>query len=313
MPILRPPLKKFCHYMNNLIVIFVLVAFLANSVKGQLIDNSICNAFSDEPFFNTEIVKLNKLRSLHGTISTKKELSAIKKSGKSQHFKFDKKGNLTQQYTTFFRKNKKDTTFILYNYDNNGNLTTKRTNDVNGFYSYNYEFNQENDIIKKTYCRDHNKLNSRSSFILEKQYVIIKEGYSYKKNDSVVIKNVLNNNGLPYQQVKYIYNSLGYLISETKKLLINNKKTTTNYSYNSHGLLSAKKITNNQQKQNVKKTTYLYDELGNLIEINDFKNNKHITHKEILYDEKTYLLKALIIQDVETNFIKIIKFKASFY
>ena len=62
-----------------------------------------------------------------------------------------------------------------------------------------------------------------------------------------------------------------------------------------------------------KKTNYKYDVLGNLIEINEYRNNQHITHKEILYDEKTFLLKALISQDVETNFIKIIKFKPSFF
>ena len=299
--------------MNNLNCTFILLLFVAQLAKGQLIENSLSNAFTDDPFFNTEIVKLNKLRSLHGTISTKKELSSIKKSGKSQHFKFDKKGNLIQQYSTFFRKGKRDTTFILYNYDKKGNLISKRTNDVNGFYSYNFEFNDQNDIIKKTYCRDINKLNSRINFILEKQFVVIKEGYSYIKKDTVVIKNVLNNNGLPYQQIQYTYNALGYLTSEIKKLIINNKKTTIIYTYNSHGLLASKEISNSQQKYNIKKTTFLYDKLGNLIELNYFKNDKHVTHKEILYDEKTFLLKALIVQDVETNFIKIVKFKASFY
>ena len=299
--------------MNNLNCTFLLLLFITQLAKGQLIENSLSNAFTDDPFFNTEIVKLNKLRSLHGTISTKKELSSIKKSGKSQHFKFNEKGNLIQQYSTFFRKGKRDTTFILYNYDKKGNLISKRTNDVNGFYSYNFEFNDQNDIIKKTYCRDVNKLNSRSNFVLEKQFVVIKEGYSYIKKDTVIIKNVLNNNGLPYQQIQYTYNALGYLTSEIKKLIINNKKTTIIYTYNSHGLLASKEISNSQQKHNIKKTTFLYDKLGNLIELNYFKNDKHITHKEILYDEKTFLLKALIVQDVETNFIKIVKFKASFY
>ena len=88
--------------MNNLNCTFILLLFVAQLAKGQLIENSLSNAFTDDPFFNTEIVKLNKLRSLHGTISTKKELSSIKKSGKSQHFKFDKKGNLIQQYSTIF-------------------------------------------------------------------------------------------------------------------------------------------------------------------------------------------------------------------
>ena len=52
---------------------------------------------------------------------------------------------------------------------------------------------------------------------------------------------------------------------------------------------------------------------GNLTYIDEYKNKKHITHKEILYDPSTMLLKTLIIQDVEINFIKIIKFKPEFF
>ena len=78
--------------------ILMLIAFyfsLTNSLfVGQLIDNSKCNAFSDDPFFNTKIVQVNNLKSLHGIISTKKELSAIKNTGKALHYDFNKKGEL---------------------------------------------------------------------------------------------------------------------------------------------------------------------------------------------------------------------------
>ena len=297
--------------------ILYLIAFyfgLLNSLfVGQLIDNSKCNAFSDDPFFNTKIVQVNNLKSLHGVISTKKELSAIKNTGKVLRYDFNKKGELKKQYSTFYRQKKKDTTYIFYEYISNGLLTTKRTNDINGFYSYNYSYNEEQQVVKKTYCRDENTVKSRTNFVLKKQYVIINEEYNYKKNGSTIIKNILNNNKLPYQRVEYNYDPLGYLILETKKLLINNKKSTITYTYNEHGLLNSKKIVKDINKNAFKKINYSYDVLGNLIEINEYRNNQHITHKEILYDEKTYLLKALISQDVETNFIKIIKFKPTFF
>ncbi len=297
--------------------ILMLIAFyfsLTNSLfVGQLIDNSKCNAFSDDPFFNTKIVQVNNLKSLHGIISTKKELSAIKNTGKALHYDFNKKGELKKQYSTFYRQKKKDTTYIFYEYKSNGLIKTKRTNDINGFYSYNYSYNEDQQIIKKTYCRDENTVKSRTNFVLKKQYVIINEEYNYKKNGSTIIKNILNNNKLPYQRVEYNYDPLGYLILETKKLLINNKKSTITFTYNEHGLLDSKKIVKDINKNAFKKTNYKYDVLGNLIEINEYRNNQHITHKEILYDEKTFLLKALISQDVETNFIKIIKFKPSFF
>ena len=89
-------LKKFYLYMNKFFG-FLFLLLLASAHKSQLIDNSLSNVFSDDPFFNSEIVKLNKLKSLHGDISTKKELSPIKSSGKNLHFEFDRQGNLKQQ------------------------------------------------------------------------------------------------------------------------------------------------------------------------------------------------------------------------
>ena len=306
---------EYSPYMLKVFILLSALYFgLVNTLLvGQLIDNSKCNAFSDEPFFNSKIVQVNSLKSLHGIVSTKKELSAIKNTGKVLHFEFNKQGELKNQYSTFYRQKKKDTTYIFYEYESQGQLVTKRTNDVNGFYSYNYSYNDEKLLIKKTYCRDENAIKSRTNFVLKKQYVIINEEYNYKKEGASLVKNILNNNKLPYQSVEYKYDPLGYLVSETKKLLINNKKSIINYTYNEHGLLDSKKIIKDLKKDTFRKINYKYDSLGNLIELNEYNNDKHTTHKEILYDEKTYLLKALIIQDVETNFIKIIKFKASFY
>ena len=59
----------------------------------------------------------------------------------------------------------------------------------------------------------------------------------------------------------------------------------------------------------VSKFTYRYDEHGNLAYVDEYKNGVHETHKELLYESATFLLKTILIQDVSTNFIKIIKFK----
>ena len=147
---------------------------------SQIIDNSKCNAFSDDPFFNQLFIKTNKVKSIHGIISTKKELSVIKKSNQIIHFDFNQKGELIKQYSSVKRHKKLDTVFTIYHYSDTGDLITKRTNDAHGFYSYNYDYNDQRQQIKKTYCRDKNIGQDRNHFILGKQYVIINETYSYK-------------------------------------------------------------------------------------------------------------------------------------
>ncbi len=294
-------------------VLLSILLFYSFVCFSQLIDNSNCNAFSDDPFFNSAFVRTNKIKALRGSISTKKELGVIKNSDLVMNFEFDKKGNLIMQYHSYKKKNKRDTTFIHYIYSDAGDLITKRTNDPHGFYSYNYEYNKDAQIVKKTYCRDHNSGKSRSRFVLEKQFVIINEAYSYKKKDTLLIKTVYNNNGLAYQINTSVYNSLNYLTEERKKLLINNKKSLIKYGYDEHGLLKSKKIYRDINDSTHNKTLFFYDELGNLTYIDEYKNGKHITHKELLYDRSTMTLKTLIIQDVEINFIKIIKFKPVFH
>jgi len=89
-------------YINNLMKVFsFLIIFLLPIISfTQLIDNSRAFVFNDDPFFNTLFIKNNKIKSIHGIISTKKELSAIKKTNLVFHFDFNEKGELIKQYNS---------------------------------------------------------------------------------------------------------------------------------------------------------------------------------------------------------------------
>jgi len=301
-------------YINNLMKVFsFLIIFLLPIISfTQLIDNSRAFVFNDDPFFNTLFIKNNKIKSIHGVISTKKELSAIKKTNLVFHFDFNENGELIKQYNSVKRHNKTDTTFTMYLYSNSGDLITKRTNDAHGFYSYNYEYDQNALLIKKTYCRDENASGNRYNFKLGKQYTIINESYSYSKQENKLIKNTFNNNGRIYEKHESLYDSLGYLKELSKRLLINNKRSSINYEYNEHGLLKSVSAFKNNNETPITKVNYRYDDHGNLTYIDEYKEGVHILHKELLYEPSTFLLKTLITQDVATNFIKIIKFKTLF-
>ena len=291
-------------------LVFVLLApFISLS---QIIDNSRSFAFGDDPFYNSAFIKTNQVKSIHGIISTKKELSAIKKTNQVIHFEFNEKGELIKQYKSVKRHKKIDTTFTMYSYSDLGGLVTKRTNDAHGFYSYNYGYNKQNQRIKKTYCRDENVSENKNNFVLGKQYTIINETYSYKLSSNTLLKNIYNNNGRIYEKHEFTYDSLGYLIKINKKLLINNKKSSEEYEYNEHGLIKSVSTFKVSGQAASTKTTYQYDEFGNLTYIDEYKEGNHQLHKELLYEPSTYMLKALITQDLATNFITIIKFTTIF-
>ncbi len=282
-------------------------------VSAQLIDNSECQAFSETPFFNREFIQRNGIRQIRGKVSSKKTLQAIEDRKLVVGYVFDKKGRLIEQYRSFNNSDKKDTTFIYYYYDENDNIITQRMSDSYGFFSNNYTYNPLGQMTEKTYCRDENTGKDKQHFKLGKQHIIVKETFSYENTDSTLHQHTYNSRGKKYKTISSYFNKHGLLSKDEKKLMINKKKSKTLYQYDDKGNISEKTVYPDYKKDQHTTTKYLYDELGNLEYIDEYVNGKHITHKEILYDKSTYLMKALLVQDIETNFIKIIKYTYDYY
>jgi hypothetical protein len=293
--------------------LFLLILILPTYYSAQLLDNRRCEVFSEEPFFYTEFIRDNKIKSIKGLVSTKADLQVIKSKGLTTKFLFDNSGNLIKQFDSFYRGKKKDSSIITYHYDDDENITIKRMSDSYGFFSYNYTYNNKGDVVRKTYCRDENATNNKNNFKLKKQYTIVNETYSYVRSDSSIQKNVLNNHGSVYQKEYYIYDENRLLIQMIKKLIVNHKKAETTYKYNDLMKVSEMKTQKDMSKEAYSRFVYEYDKLGNLEVIDEYRNEEFKTHKEVIYDKATFLMKALLVQDVNSNFITITKFTYTFF
>ena len=277
---------------------------------GQMMENEKGTIFSDHPFFNEKFIRSVKLKSLTGTISTKKELGTIKQTGKKQAYFFNENGSLGGSFQVY---PKNDTSFIFYEYDKNKNMIVKRFSDSYGFYSYTYTYNDQNEMVKKVYAREKNANKSKINFKLGEQYVVFEEGYKTEVTDSSQTKVILNSNGRPYQRQQHFYNNLGYLIKVENKLLINNQVSKEVFAYNEKGLLKSIQYYDHKDTIPTKGFLYNYDEWGNVSFIDEYRKNVRIKHKEILYDQSNFILKTVLSQDLKTNLITITKFKPEFY
>lgn len=295
----------------KLIVLILLTAPIY--IKAQLLDNSKCSVFTDDPFFYSEFIKKNGIREITGEISTKESLQVIEQRNLVNTYLFDKKGQLLKQYRSFDNSNSKDTTVITYFYNDDQQIITQRTNDNYGFFSDNYEYDSNYNILSKTYCRDENTSGNKKQFKLGKQHTILKETFSYESTDSTLSKHTYNSHGKKYQTLTSYFNEHGLVTREEKKLIINKKKSISIYEYSNKGYVSKITMYPDFNKSKNTSTTYKYDDMGNLEYIDDYYNDKHITHKEIIYDKSTFLMKALLIQDIETNYIKIVKYSYSYW
>lgn len=294
-------------------VILLLFCLSINQLFAQMINNESGQIFTETPFFNEKYIRSVKLKSITGTISSKKELGAIKSSGKKEAYIFNEKGNLTTHYLSSKTKNKPDTTFTFYEYNLKNENTIFRVSDSYGFYSYSKKYNDLGKLINKTYSREKNASKSKMNFKLEEKYVIFQESYIYENKDSTIEVTTLNSNGRPYQRQIYYYDSFNYLFKIHTRLLISNSTKYEKYTYNDRGFLKSIQYFNNENETPIKELRYDYDEWGNVTFMDEYKDNVRVIHKELLYDPSTLILKTILSQDLVSNLITIIKYKPEFY
>jgi hypothetical protein len=297
--------------MNRFILLLLCLSI--NQLFAQMINNELGQIFTETPFFNEKYIRSVKLKSITGTISSKKELGSIKRSGKKEAYIFNEKGNLTIHYLSSQTKSKPDTIFTFYEYNLKNENTIFRVSDSYGFYSYSKKYNDLGKLINKTYSREKNASKSKMNFKLEEKYVIFEESYLYEYKDSAIEVTTLNSNGRPYQRQIYHFDSFNYLSKIHTRLLISNTTKHEKYHYNDKGFLKSIQYFTSENKTPIKELRYDYDEWGNVTFMDEYKDNVRVIHKELLYDPSTLILKTILSQDLVSNLITIIKYKPEFY
>lgn len=299
---------KTIHY-----IVCFFILFSASEGYCQMILNSNCQAFTDQAYFNPDFIKRNKIKSISGKTSSKRENDIIRDQDLVQYFEFDTEGRVVKQmYSHHSFGYRTDTTTIIFTYDEKGRLITRRQNDNYSFYSYNYTYDSLGNVIKETYCRDENCGPSKKEFKLGAQYEIISESYKYVVKDGKKIKQYFNNFGKQYQERVFEYNSLNYLMSEKMYYTLTGRQTMeVKYEYSEQGFCISKTESNTDGVKVI--TAYDYDKLGNLTDHEYFMDETQITHRELIYDKTTMLLNATLTKDIRSNVITIVRFSYEFY
>lgn len=270
--------------------------------------------FTDHPFFNTSFIKSNKVKSIKGSISSKKVRDIIRTKGLDYYYEFNDDGTLLMQLSSHYSKGLKDSSIVTYCYDEKSNISIKRKSDSYGYYSHHYKYDTANNVILQTYCRDENRFECKNKFELKNQYVIVADSFSYIKIDETQLKKIFyNGNGKVFKHQINYYNEHGYLTEEYTKFIIGNKKKKITYEYDEMGRIMKKHLFTNIAQNKKATEAYTYDEIGNILDIKKYDNEKHTSTKQFLYDKKTMLLTAQIIQDIETGFLRIIQYEYTFY
>ena len=298
--------------MRKLILIHLFLAFCLSGVAQIL--NSKKELFGDEPFFNPAHIKTNKIKSITGELHFKRDYEKMDGKGLFIQYNFDQKGRLTSQLSTFKKtEGAIDTAVILYEYDSLSRLCVKRKADALGFYSLNYEYDLNNNLTKETYCRDVNQTPFYSSFVLDKQYPVAVELFSFQYlTPSQYKTKCLNNLSIAYKEIITYLDDKGRVIEKSGRFINTGKTEKKLFKYDQNGNVTEKSEFSDVGGE--KKTVYKfkYDEFGKMLEIEKLKNEKPSEHTEFLYDENAFMT-ARLCRDIEAKLMDVVKYRYEFY
>jgi len=287
---------------------FLVFLFIGLHSSAQLLDNTKGVAFTDIPFFNTNFVKASKLKEIHGKFTFKKQGDIMRESNYVYVFNFDTLGNLVRHYQTSKGDLTTDTNVRFYDYRQDGQIVRKRISQKKGFLSTYYSYNSNGQIVKEEVYRDIDTMNSLLNPSIERSILWNTETMDYQLYEGQYKKKVFNSYGNQYLEVTKYLDSLGYLAREEELFTITRNRITTKYTYSDKGWIEKVSVYKNTDSVPMSESRFTYDTFGNLQSKLIYKDGVFITEYQIIYSGLTGLLYSIVMREVSSNFISIIRF-----
>jgi hypothetical protein len=284
------------------------LCFLSLSLNAQLLDNSTGNAFTDIPFFNTKFVKASKIKEIKGEYVFKKQGDVMRKTDFVYEFLFDTLGNLVRHYKTAKGEILTDSSVTFYTYGNLG-LNSWSQSQKKGFLRTIYTRDSLGRVIKEEVYRDIDTTHSLLDPEIARSLLWNTETMSYEEYLGQFRKKVYNSYGNQYLEFTSYFDSLGYLSRTEEVFTITQNRITNYYSYSDKGFIAGIKSIKNTDSIPLEEILFTYDQFGNLESKKVYKKGVFTTEYSIIYSQITGLLSSVLIREVSSNFISIIRFK----
>ncbi len=280
--------------------------------KAQIIDNRLGNAFKEEMFFNQEFLWQNKIKTITGLYSVKRTGRPIEQKRDVVVYRFNSVGLLDQIDKVESILHFVDSSSILFKRNDLGEVELRSENGTKGYSTTHFNYDSEGRLIRLDFGKAENVSDLKGKLEPGQTFIVNSETFQWGPlKDGVLRKSNFNNYGLHYSNTTMTRNELGYVLSEVEELIMSNRTTTRNYTYNEKGWI-AKIETSDNQNSPKRSEVYSYDELGNLVKVEYFEGIVLLREVEVLYTE-TMLIEAFLDHDIKSHDIIITKFKYEFH
>lgn len=266
-------------------------------------DNSGGEAFTNKPFFNKAFIANNKIKSIKGRFNYKKSGQAMYQTEYYYAYNFNRNGQLTSTYETRKDDGTADTTWNEYIYDALGSLIEHKQGTRKGKSSTIYRLDDKKRVVAEEYLTESIDSTGQKTVVL-----VNSETMTYDDFGLQLKKTVSNSYGLPYKTEMTYYDENGYLLEREERFSRTSNFHKQLYTYNEKGLLASITTFQKGNANPVEEERYQYDTYGNLTEKHLYKNGVFTTDTQIVYNEQTKLMTAVIIREVKTDFLMVIRF-----
>lgn len=290
--------------LKYIIALFCISLF--NILNAQVLNNSKGEAFTDKPFFNQQFILQNKIKSIKGQFNYKKTRQAMIEKNYYYVYNFDESGKLISSYETRKDDGSVDTTWNVYLYNANNQIMEHKRGSANGKTSNVYIYDGENEIREEFWTE------SRDSTGKETRLMFNTESITNSTYNNQFKQKYFNSYNLPYMEKTTYKDSMGYVSEEETRMLMTNSIQRKKYYYNEKGYLSKLYLYDDSQAP-TESFEYTYDQFGNLTQTYYYKNGVFSTDTQIVYNDQSRLMTAVIVREVATDFIMVIRFKGYEY
>lgn len=277
---------------------------------AQLIDNTNGKVFTDKPYFNQEEIRKRGIRSISGIELHYKLGDKPRNTNLFKKYIFNEKGQLVERLESVELTKKEDTLFTYFDYDEDNNLVAMRQRDAFGNYAYLYKYDDEGRLIYEEYRRSLTASVSTSpDYLISEKYKVSSKSMEYNTFDDHEVMTISNDGGDPYKDITTYFNKEGLISKKVERLRRMPGAKTSNYYYDKHNNLDSLTIRSNISGFQNRSFVYAYDDLGNLLKKEVFKNGEYITQYQVLYDEDALLIDDVLVQQISTQFIKVLELR----
>lgn len=286
--------------MNRFFLIglfFGISFFYSGESKAQLISVKSAEDIHEDLLFNIDFIRNNKIKMISGQYMVKKDYQPLANYGEKVKYRFDEKGRLVEKFIVKRVGMLWDTISATYIYDINNQLLEEKTKKGNGFWLKEYLFKEgethSSEVVNYLVTQ---KSSFRDTIRLHSQQMVWN-----LENDSISEVEISNNYGRPYIRVTKFYDRTStFLKHESYYYIVTGQKEEVRYHYNKMGWID-------EIDDKGEKYLFQYDELGNVIEVNQESNKVQVKHVEYLY-KANGLLEAKLRTEEGSSTVHIVKY-----